>query len=1433
MVNKKVKLFFLVIITLLVMVLSSSVVFSFPVGWTIPGYIFGPSNLNASVNITIYDNATGFYINDTLVNSNEVSGYYIYTFTLDTVDYNSIDIDIYAYKDGASGRNNSFTNMNVGDGTPEGEWMINVTMSHPLILTSPINNSYLNYNYTNLTWEYTNFTEQFKLQIDDEESFSSPYNLSVDNLPGNSTGNFSNYSMSKDESLSDGTYYWRVVAYNDSLGLTYDISDVFTFVIDKVAPIITLYNPLNNSWTNDPTPDLTLTTNEDASCLGDNYSLSYYSKSDDFDGDGTTVHTFNLDLYQMYGEGENTYYVQCNDTAGNIGVEEVYTINLDTIAPNSTSNYTSLDGVWVNSSQTISIIEDDPEPSSGINWTKYCLTNGCNPSSGTTYSGPVIIDTEGSSYFRFATIDNVTNLQTTQEVNVKIDTEAPNTTSSFSYDNTWINFDAEVTLSPEDPNESIGDGSGVAWTKYCYSSETTTCTPDTSYAGTVTINDENITYFRYHSEDNVGNQQEIQTIVVKVDKTEPDNSLAGVEIDGGAVYSNDFTLDFTWDGFDDNITGRNVSGINGYYYSLTNNEGTTSGTFDTSSPGTLVTGSEGNNTVYIWAADSVAVTGPNLGLSVNDSIFVDTIAPQYLWINQTNITEDSGSDNFVFTINITETGSGHEFVPKYRYRYNQSTDYSDWFSLTENGGDEYQLVVGVPSWGWNMNRFQNLSIQINATDLTGNENISEEFLELVDSINDAPILDFIDNQTISQGSLLSFNITGYDLDNDSLESVTLVFGTNETNLTTLQINNTLFQVNWTPENEYVGENYVNFSISDGELIDSQIVLINVSDVNDPPVFDLIPNMTAYENITFSQDINATDPELQSLIYGENTSLFEIDENDGTFSFTPVNNDVGNHSILFNVSDGNGGVDEQVITLEVIDVFSEINFTLRDRIFNNLLWNATLTGGDSCSSGCEFNNSIFRFQTNGDIEFNLTAVGYSLNSTTYSITENENFTVLLDDIANPLISAGSIDYFINGSDGFYLNISVNASDNLGVENVSFNYSIDAHNESIIDTSGLVNMTWQEADEYNVILGPYAYSFDLTSNQIAQDYYGNINASINDLRIYIYVTNATGAPAVNTAPVLAAIGNLTATVEKEFSETIVAADAEGNVLTYGENSTLFVIDSSLGNFTFTPNSSQVGNYTILFNVTDGALSDQEIINLEIITSVCGDDFCSSSESCSSCSTDCGTCPASSSSSSSSGGGGGGGSRTVTVTEYVNQTIIEEVEVIQEIIVNETCVNNFTCSGWEPSVCNIDGELQQRTCYDQNNCTDFIYIENQSCILEQVYLEVQEEKVSFFNFFPPFFKNIAGNAWQFESGGAGPALFTILGLLLIGLLVPVVLWKVNSKTYVYEISDLHAIVDGHNVHIRSYVSSNKQGSKGKIVEQWAADVDNYVYEETLGKV
>jgi len=72
--------------------------------------------------------------------------------------------------------------------------------------------------------------------------------------------------------------------------------------------------------------------------------------------------------------------------------------------------------------------------------------------------------------------------------------------------------------------------------------------------------------------------------------------------------------------------------------------------------------------------------------------------------------------------------------------------------------------------------------------------------------------------------------------------------------------------------------------------------------------------------------------------------------------------------------------------------------------------------------------------------------------------------------------------------------------------------------------------------------------------------------------------------NRAPVIDSIGNQTAIEDIAFSLTINASDADGDTLTFSDNTSLFGINSSTGLISFTPNASQVGVYQIQINATD---------------------------------------------------------------------------------------------------------------------------------------------------------------------------------------------------------------------------------------------------------
>ncbi len=208
------------------------------------------------------------------------------------------------------------------------------------------------------------------------------------------------------------------------------------------------------------------------------------------------------------------------DIAGNSGQIITGHRHVDKTAPNTSDNFTN-NNIWVNGNQTITLTPNDPAPSSGILWTRYCVdtNNTCSPADGTDYSAPVVIPFEGISYFRYASEDNANNIQTTVSRIVKIDTVAPMTTDTavtsqtqpYTY-SAWTNSNITITLNPADTT------SGIATTSYCIDNANT-CTPSISYVASVVVSNGGTNYFRYSSIDNAGNIQTIVSRIINIDKT--------------------------------------------------------------------------------------------------------------------------------------------------------------------------------------------------------------------------------------------------------------------------------------------------------------------------------------------------------------------------------------------------------------------------------------------------------------------------------------------------------------------------------------------------------------------------------------------------------------------------------------------------------------------------------------------------------------------------------------------------------------------------------------------------------------------------------------------------------------------------------------------------------------------------------------------------
>ena len=136
-----------------------------------------------------------------------------------------------------------------------------------------------------------------------------------------------------------------------------------------------------------------------------------------------------------------------------------------------------------------------------------------------------------------------------------------------------------------------------------------------------------------------------------------------------------------------------------------------------------------------------------------------------------------------------------------------------------------------------------------------------------------------------------------------------------------KIDDTTWKIDGTPDYDDAGTYTVTVKASDGSDVVIETVNITVNNVNRAPVIDRIEGKTIYnETETVELTIVAHDPDGDTLSYGKNVTFGVMDGN--VFRWTTDNDDAGNYTITFTVSDGDKS-DSKVVTITIRDVEAEV------------------------------------------------------------------------------------------------------------------------------------------------------------------------------------------------------------------------------------------------------------------------------------------------------------------------------------------------------------------------------------------------------------------------------------------------------------------------------------------------------------------------------
>jgi PKD repeat protein len=301
--------------------------------------------------------------------------------------------------------------------------------------------------------------------------------------------------------------------------------------------------------------------------------------------------------------------------------------------------------------------------------------------------------------------------------------------------------------------------------------------------------------------------------------------------------------------------------------------------------------------------------------------------------------------------------------------------------------------------------------------------LTDEGLVIIKA-NRAPVFDAIEDQVVGENDVLELTITATDPDDDTL-SYTAEGLPEGAEFVDNKDNTALFS--WVPDYDQEGEYKVAFIVTDGGFSITEDVLITVDHTNRAPQIGGVWHYQfAIDSELIKFVITGSDPDGDELTFSSDNlpDGATLDEQTGTFNWTPSEEQVGIHPVKFIVSDG-----EYSDSLE-IEIYVYRDFIRGDgncdgkvNLFDvypiyDYLW------GSGSIPQCE--GGIYRLDLNGDCTVDISdhvyLVSYLYEGGPPAVPVSEscpNLAPQLETIGDKLINAGEpIEFTVSAIDKDY-------------------------------------------------------------------------------------------------------------------------------------------------------------------------------------------------------------------------------------------------------------------------------------------------------------------------------------------------------------------------------------------------------------------------------
>jgi hypothetical protein len=388
----------------------------------------------------------------------------------------------------------------------------------------------------------------------------------------------------------------------------------------------------------------------------------------------------------------------------------------------------------------------------------------------------------------------------------------------------------------------------------------------------------------------------------------------------------------------------------------------------------------------------------------------------------------------------------------------------------------------------------------------------------------------------------------------------------------------------TVADDWAGTLEFRFNATDvwGKAASSSNFTVTVEEVSDRPTLVDPGDQFLDEDGLYELNVTAVDPDIpygDSLAFGDDTDMFDIDPATGRIAFTPVQADIGEHEVMLTVTDSTGLSDSLTVLMTVVDLNDAP--VIEDPGQLEVLEDGTL------------DTRLIVHDEDGDTQFTWVLVGGvgSMKLGQYDgrlswIPGGEhvgvtNVTVLCTDARG---AAGQLNLSI-------LVININDAPVLDpldpeqlVEGSPFSHTIGFYDPDVEEDPD---------EDHTITIEPEL--FPVLPGGVVSFTPGNEHVGVHVLTVT--VTDVAGVSDtleweltvanVNEPPTIGDVEDQTWLEGSRAVLVIEASDPDlGDVLTYSDSTSIFDIDPRTGEINFTPKQMNVGKHTLRIVVTDPA-------------------------------------------------------------------------------------------------------------------------------------------------------------------------------------------------------------------------------------------------------